>query len=77
MTAGSPARAAVQVTEGSGKLLVVAVGEHSEWGKTMALVGEAGDDETPLQVKLTVVASTVGKIGFGVAIACFLALLIK
>ena len=55
----------------------MAVGENSEWGKTMALVGEAGDDETPLQVKLTWVASTVGKIGFGVAICCFAALLIK
>ncbi len=71
-----PARPA-QVTEGSGKLLVVAVGENSEWGKTMALVGEAGDDETPLQVKLTWVASTVGKVGFVVAICCFVALLTK
>ncbi|GLC43787.1 hypothetical protein PLESTB_000907900 [Pleodorina starrii] len=70
-------RSGTQVTEGSGKLLVVAVGENSEWGKTMALVGEAGDDETPLQVKLTWVASTVGKVGFGVAICCFAALLIK
>ncbi|GIL84523.1 hypothetical protein Vretimale_14412 [Volvox reticuliferus] len=70
-------RSGTQVTEGSGKLLVVAVGENSEWGKTMALVGEAGDDETPLQVKLTWVASTVGKVGFAVAICCFAALLIK
>ncbi|KAG2500891.1 hypothetical protein HYH03_001650 [Edaphochlamys debaryana] len=70
-------RSGTQVTEGSGKLLIVAVGESSEWGKTMALVGEAGDDETPLQIKLTWVASTVGKIGFAVAICCFLALLIK
>ena len=38
-----------QVTEGSGRMLVVAVGENSEWGRTMALVvGEVGD--TPLQV---------------------------
>lgn len=65
------------MSEGSGKLIVVAVGENSEWGKTMALVGEAGDEETPLQVKLTWVASTVGKIGFAVAICCFIALLIK
>ncbi|PNH11294.1 putative calcium-transporting ATPase 5, plasma membrane-type [Tetrabaena socialis] len=70
-------RSGTQVTEGSGKLLVVAVGVHSEWGKTMALVGEAGDDETPLQVKLTWVASTVGKIGLAVAICCFCALLAK
>eukprot|EP00201_Polytomella_parva_P009432 CAMPEP_0175050876 /NCGR_PEP_ID=MMETSP0052_2-20121109/7489_1 /TAXON_ID=51329 ORGANISM="Polytomella parva, Strain SAG 63-3" /NCGR_SAMPLE_ID=MMETSP0052_2 /ASSEMBLY_ACC=CAM_ASM_000194 /LENGTH=692 /DNA_ID=CAMNT_0016315101 /DNA_START=58 /DNA_END=2132 /DNA_ORIENTATION=+ len=70
-------RSGTQVSEGSGKLLIIAVGELSEWGKTMLLVGEAGDDETPLQEKLTVVASTVGKVGFGVAICCFIALLIK
>ena len=41
---------APQVSEGSGRLLVVAVGESSEWGKTMALMQDAGDDATPLQV---------------------------
>eukprot|EP00201_Polytomella_parva_P010509 CAMPEP_0175060112 /NCGR_PEP_ID=MMETSP0052_2-20121109/12814_1 /TAXON_ID=51329 ORGANISM="Polytomella parva, Strain SAG 63-3" /NCGR_SAMPLE_ID=MMETSP0052_2 /ASSEMBLY_ACC=CAM_ASM_000194 /LENGTH=832 /DNA_ID=CAMNT_0016325751 /DNA_START=171 /DNA_END=2665 /DNA_ORIENTATION=- len=70
-------RSGTQVSEGSGTILLVAVGLHSEWGKTMQLVGEAGDEETPLQEKLTVVASTVGKIGFGVAICCFIALLVK
>ena len=56
---------------------VVAVGESSEWGKTMLLVGEAGSDSTPLQDKLEVVAGAVGKVGMFVAAACFLALLIK
>eukprot|EP00201_Polytomella_parva_P013237 CAMPEP_0175051854 /NCGR_PEP_ID=MMETSP0052_2-20121109/8038_1 /TAXON_ID=51329 ORGANISM="Polytomella parva, Strain SAG 63-3" /NCGR_SAMPLE_ID=MMETSP0052_2 /ASSEMBLY_ACC=CAM_ASM_000194 /LENGTH=685 /DNA_ID=CAMNT_0016316199 /DNA_START=75 /DNA_END=2128 /DNA_ORIENTATION=+ len=70
-------RSGTQVSEGSGKIFVIAVGELSEWGKTLALVGEAGDEETPLQVKLTDVASTVGKVGFGVAFCCFIALLIK
>ncbi len=65
------------MSEGSGKILVVAVGESSEWGKTMLLVGEAGSDSTPLQDKLEVVAGAVGKVGMFVAAACFLALLIK
>ncbi|GLI62465.1 hypothetical protein VaNZ11_005095 [Volvox africanus] len=66
-----------QVTEGSGHVLVIAVGLNSTWGKTMALVSEAGDDETPLQEKLGVLAGAIGKIGFGVAVCCFIAQLIK
>ncbi len=38
---------------------------------------EAGDDATPLQVKLEVVAKLIGKVGFGVAISCFLAMFIQ
>ncbi|EFJ44186.1 calcium-transporting ATPase [Volvox carteri f. nagariensis] len=66
-----------QVTEGSGHVLVIAVGPNSTWGKTMALVTEAGDDETPLQEKLGVLATAIGKIGFLVAVCCFIAQLIK
>ena len=39
----------VQVTEGSGRMLVVAVGSQSEWGRTMALVATEAQP-TPLQV---------------------------
>ena len=54
-------RSGTTVNEGSGHMLVLAVGVHSEWGKTMALVNEAGDDETPLQEQLTDVAAKVSK----------------
>ena len=65
-----------QVTEGSGRMLVVAVGEQSEWGRTMALVvGEAG--ETPLQEKLGWLATAIGKLGFAVAVVCFVVLLVR
>ena len=43
----------------------------------MTLMEEAGEDQTPLQEKLEVVAGAIGKIGFGVAIACFIAMLIE
>jgi Ca2+-transporting ATPase len=66
-----------QISEGSGRILVVAVGTQSEWGKTMLLVGNAGSEDTPLQEKLADLAAAIGKIGFGVAVACFIALLIK
>ena len=56
---------------------MIAVGLNSEWGKTMTLMEDAGDDQTPLQEKLEVVAGAIGKIGFGVAIACFIALMVE
>jgi P-type Ca2+ transporter type 2C len=66
----------MQVTEGDGKVLITAVGEHSEWGQTMALVvGESAD--TPLQEKLTVLAAAIGKVGFAVALLCFVVLMIR
>lgn len=52
-----------QVTDGSGKVLVVAVGPNSEWGKIMAMVGEEEESQTPLQEKLEVVAGAIGKVG--------------
>ena len=55
-------RSGTQVSEGSGRLLVVAVGQQSEWGKTMALVGEAGSEDTPLQEKLADMAAAIGKV---------------
>ena len=65
-----------QVTEGSGKALVLAVGEDSEWGRTMAMVmGEAGD--TPLQEALTTLAAAIGKVGLAVGVLCFFVLLIR
>ena len=53
--------------EGSGLVIVTAVGEKSEWGMTMSMVmGEA--EYTPLQEKLEVVATQIGKLGGGVAV---------
>lgn len=56
---------------------MIAVGLNSEWGKTMTLMEDAGGDQTPLQAKLEVVAGAIGKIGVGVAVACFVAMLTK
>ncbi len=65
-----------QVTEGSGEMLVIAVGVDSEWGRTMAMVqGEAAD--TPLQEALAVLAAAIGKVGLAVGIVCFIVLLVR
>lgn len=66
----------LQITEGSGRILVVAVGENSEWGKTLSLVSGEGD-ETPLQEKLGELAGAIGKVGFLVAALSFVVLFIR
>ncbi|PKI42842.1 hypothetical protein CRG98_036640 [Punica granatum] len=63
-----------KVQDGSGKMLVTTVGMKTEWGKLMETLGEGGDDETPLQVKLNGVATVIGKIGLGFAVLTFLVL---
>jgi Ca2+-transporting ATPase len=64
-----------KVLDGNGKMLVTGVGMNTEWGNLMATLGEAVDDETPLQVKLNGVATLIGKIGLAFAVITFLVLL--
>ncbi|CAM8969725.1 unnamed protein product [Rhodiola kirilowii] len=66
--------AGTKVQDGSGKMLVTAVGMRTEWGRLMVTLSEGGDDETPLQVKLNGVATIIGKIGLVFAILTFLVL---
>ncbi|KAL5760390.1 hypothetical protein ACOSP7_018906 [Xanthoceras sorbifolium] len=63
-----------KVQDGSGKMLVTAVGMRTEWGRLMVTLSEGGEDETPLQVKLNGVATIVGKIGLAFAVLTFLVL---
>lgn len=63
-----------KVQEGSGKMLVIAVGMRTEWGRLMDTLNEEGNDETPLQVKLNGVATIIGKIGLAIAVLTFLVL---
>lgn len=65
-----------QVTEGSGAVLVIAVGENSEWGKTMALVRSESAD-TPLQDSLGSLAAAIGKLGLAVGVLCFIVLTVR
>ncbi len=70
------ARVRTQVTEGSGRLLVLAVGGRSEWGRTMAMVASEAQ-ETPLQEALGLLAAAIGKVGLLVGGVCFAVLLIR
>ena len=65
-----------QVTEGSGRMLVLAVGADSEWGRTMALVATEAAP-TPLQGTLGALANAIGKVGLTVAAVCFAVLCVR
>lgn len=64
-----------KVQNGTGKMLVTAVGMRTEWGRLMVTLSEGGEDETPLQVKLNGVATIIGKIGLAFAVMTFMVLM--
>ncbi|KAJ3045045.1 Calcium-transporting ATPase 10, plasma membrane-type [Rhizophlyctis rosea] len=66
-----------QVSEGSGVMLVTAVGPRSSGGQIQELLNEAQSEETVLQQKLKVVAVLIGKIGVASGILTFLGLAIR
>lgn len=65
-----------QVVDGSGRMLVVAVGPNKVSGKSEDIM-EAEDDQTPLQLKLNDVADKIGDFGLMAAIFIGIVLVIK
>ncbi|EGC29255.1 P-type ATPase [Dictyostelium purpureum] len=65
-----------QVLEGSASMLVLAVGENSQWGKLRLLL-QSPNSDTPLTQKLEKLAETIGKFGLIAAILTFAVLLLK
>ncbi len=61
------------VMEGTGTMIVAAVGKNSYYGK-LKLKIQQDEDETPLQQKLTILADQVGKVGMVSAAATFIAM---
>eukprot|EP00897_Mesotaenium_endlicherianum_P006363 jgi/Mesen1/5755/ME000292S04848 len=66
-----------KVQDGGAVLLATGVGMNTEWGHLMATLSETGDDETPLQVRLSGVATLVGRLGLYVALLVFIVLMIR
>ncbi|KAJ3366468.1 Calcium-transporting ATPase 10, plasma membrane-type [Allomyces javanicus] len=66
-----------QVSEGTGFMLVTAVGPRSSGGKIQTLLSEAQSEETVLQAKLREVAMLIGKVGFAAGIITFFGLSIR
>ncbi|CAG9317273.1 unnamed protein product [Blepharisma stoltei] len=66
-----------KIIEGSGLVLVCAVGQHSVLGRNRRMMNTLADEpETPLQERLTVLATFLGKIGFYAGIILSIALLL-
>ena len=64
--------------EGSGKGIVIAVGEHSQKGIIRRTVDNAQEDsKTPLEVKLERIAELIGYFGIGAGFVTLIALIIR
>ena len=64
--------------EGSGKGIVIAVGEHSQKGLIRRTVDNAQEDsKTPLEAKLERIAELIGYFGIGAGIVTLVALMIR
>eukprot|EP00163_Fabomonas_tropica_P010515 TRINITY_DN2067_c0_g1_i3.p1 TRINITY_DN2067_c0_g1~~TRINITY_DN2067_c0_g1_i3.p1 ORF type:complete len:955 (-),score=339.67 TRINITY_DN2067_c0_g1_i3:292-3156(-) len=69
--------AGTKCTEGSGRMVVIGVGVNTEMGRTMAAIDEsAGDNQTPLELKLELMAKRIGQGGLAVGVLVFILLLI-
>ncbi|KAF9358659.1 hypothetical protein BGX26_001224 [Mortierella sp. AD094] len=66
-----------KVLDGSGTMLVTAVGTNSFFGKTMMALRQASPEETPLQVKLDSLAESIAKLGMAAAVAMLVTLVVK
>ncbi|KAJ1666171.1 plasma membrane calcium [Coemansia sp. RSA 1646] len=66
-----------KVLEGVGKMVVVAVGARSFYGKIMMAMRQGEGAETPLQRKLDVLAEQIAKYGMSAAILLLITLTIK
>lgn len=63
-----------KILEGTGKMVVLAVGENSQYGILKKKIA-APEDDTPLQIKLTTLAEQIGNVGFYSAYLTFLCML--
>lgn len=63
-----------KIMEGTGSILVLAVGKNSQYGKLKLMI-QGSDDSTPLQEKLEVLANQVGQVGMYAAAATFICML--
>ena len=66
-----------KVMDGFGFMLVTSVGMNTMWGEMMSLIVCDMDEQTPLQARLSKLASFIGKVGLAVAAVVLAVLLIR
>ncbi|CBK24619.2 uncharacterized protein [Blastocystis hominis] len=62
--------------EGSFKMVVIAVGSNSVFGRMRAMIESEGDDNTPLQIKLALLAKQLSVIGASVAVVTVVVMIV-
>jgi Ca2+ transporting ATPase len=63
--------------QGSGKMMITCIGMNSTIGRIKKTISDNGDEETPLQKKLTKIAEDIGKFGLVCAILTTLIMIIR
>ncbi|CAG8510265.1 12139_t:CDS:10 [Ambispora leptoticha] len=66
-----------KVLEGVGRVVVIAVGPYSYFGKTMMALRGDENTETPLQMKLDILAEHIAKLGMSAALLMLITLGLK
>lgn len=69
--------AGTKVADGYGQMLVLSVGMNTTWGEMMSSVSRNTDEQTPLQVRLNKLTSSIGKIGLAVAFLVLVVLMVR
>ena len=66
-----------QIQTGAGWFVCIVVGEKTCEGQILAAIDDGGQEQTPLQKKLEVIAIDIGKLGMYAAILIFHCLLLR
>ncbi|CAL5413401.1 unnamed protein product [Camellia sinensis] len=65
------------VADGFARMLVASVGTNPTWGKMMIKISHNSSEETPLQTRLSKLASAIGKVGLAAAFLVLSVLLFR
>ena len=69
--------AGTRVLNGSGKMIIIAVGKHSTIGKINEIIESSEGELTPLQLKLEKIARDIGNLGFSAAVLLVTCLILR
>jgi Ca2+ transporting ATPase len=69
--------AGTKFLNGSGKMIIIAVGKHSTIGKINEIIQSSEGEMTPLQLKLEKLARDIGNLGFSASVLLITCLLLR
>lgn len=66
-----------KVVDGYGQMLVTSVGMDTAWGEMMSSISRDSEEQTPLQVRLNKLTTSIGKVGLSVALLVLVVMLAR